>query len=186
MRWLRVRAARWIYTYHARLTLALFAFFVIPAITFAVWSYQRLRSDDLQTREVLVRETLNAVAAGNEYEQLPGAARRFDTPLFLYTGGSLDRTSDSLLDVLAPTGRQLPPSVELAPHERRRALRNAGSTARRRENALRLQRRCGRSGALRACGAGPPATISCWTGGVVIWECSCCFRRPLVLSPRYG
>lgn len=114
MRWLRVRASRWIYTYHARLTLALFAFFVIPAIAFAVWSYQRLRSDDLQTREVLVRETLNAVAAGNEYEQLPGAARRFDTPLFLYSDGFLDRTSDSLLDVLAPTGWQLPPAVELS------------------------------------------------------------------------
>jgi len=114
VRWLRVRAARWIYTYHARLTLALFAFFVIPAIAFAVWSYQRLKSDDFQTREVLVRETLNAVAAGNEYQQLPGAARRFDTPLFLYTDGFLDRTSDSLLDVLAPTGRQLPPPVELS------------------------------------------------------------------------
>jgi two-component system, NtrC family, nitrogen regulation sensor histidine kinase NtrY len=113
VRWLRVRAARWIYTYHARLTLALFAFFVIPAIAFAVWSYQRLRSDDVQTREVLVEETLNAVAAGNEYQQLPGAARRFDTPLFLYTDGFLDRASDSLLDVLAPTGRALPPPVEL-------------------------------------------------------------------------
>jgi signal transduction histidine kinase len=87
---------------------------VIPAIAFAVWSYQRLRSDDVQTREVLVRETLNAVAAGNEYEQLPGAARRFDTPLFLYSNGFLDRTSDSLLDALAPTGRQLPPPVELS------------------------------------------------------------------------
>ena len=114
VRWLRVRAARWIYTYHARLTLALFAFFVIPAIAFAVWSYQRLKSDDFQTREVLVRETLNAVAAGNEYQQLPGAARRFDTPLFLYSDGFLDRTSDSLLDALAPTGRQLPPAVELS------------------------------------------------------------------------
>jgi len=114
VRWMRVRAARWIYTYHARLTLALFAFFVIPAIAFAVWSYQRLRSDDVQTREVLVRETLNAVTAGNEYQQLPGAARRFDTPLFLYSNGLLDRTSDSLLDVLAPTGRPLPPPVELS------------------------------------------------------------------------
>ena len=114
MRWLRVRVARWIYTYHARLTLALFAFFVIPAIAFALWSYQRLRSDDLQTREVLVHETLNAVAAGNEYQQLPGAARRFDTPLFLYSNGFLDRTSDSLLDVLAPTGLPLPPPVELS------------------------------------------------------------------------
>jgi signal transduction histidine kinase len=114
VRWVRVRAARWIYTYHARLTLALFAFFVIPAVAFAVWSYQRLRSDDVQTREVLVLETLNAVAAGNEYQQLPGAARRFDTPLFLYSNGFLDRASDSLLDVLAPTGRALPPQVELS------------------------------------------------------------------------
>ncbi len=113
-RWIRVRAAHWIYTYHARLTLALFAFFVIPAIAFAVWSYRRLRSDDLQTREVLVRETLHAVLAANEYEQLPGAARRFDTPLFLYSNGFLERTSDSLLDVLVPTGRPLPPAVQLS------------------------------------------------------------------------
>jgi two-component system nitrogen regulation sensor histidine kinase NtrY len=112
-RWMRVRAARWIYTYHARLTLALFAFFVIPAVAFAVWSYQRLRSDDLQTREVLVRETLQSVLAANEYEQLPRAASRFDTPLFLYSNGLLERTSDTLLDVLAPTGRVLPPPVQL-------------------------------------------------------------------------
>ncbi|HEY6088909.1 MAG TPA: histidine kinase dimerization/phospho-acceptor domain-containing protein, partial [Gemmatimonadaceae bacterium] len=112
-RWMRVRAAHWIYTYHARLTLALFAFFVIPAVAFAVWSYQRLRSDDLQTREVLVRETLHDVLAANEYDQLPGAARRFDTPLFLYSNGLLARTSDSLLDVLAPTGRPVPPPVQL-------------------------------------------------------------------------
>ena len=113
LRWLRVRAAHWIYTYHARLTLALFAFFVIPAVAFAVWSYQRLRSDDLQTREVLVRETLHAVVAGNEYSQLPAAARRFDTPLFLYTGGLLERASDSVLYELAPAGRALPPAVQL-------------------------------------------------------------------------
>jgi two-component system nitrogen regulation sensor histidine kinase NtrY len=111
-RWLRVRAARWIFTYHARLTLALFAFFVIPAAAFAIWSYQRLRSDDLQTREVLVRETLHAVSA-NEYSHLSAAASRFDVPLFLYSNGLLDRTSDSLLDVLAPTGRPLPPPVQL-------------------------------------------------------------------------
>src|SRR5207237_8716946 len=97
LRWLRVRAAEWIYTYHARLTLALFAFFVIPAVAFAVWSYQRLRGDDLQTREALVSETLRAVSAGNEYTQLPGVSRRFDTPLFLYSEGSLKRTSDSVL-----------------------------------------------------------------------------------------
>ncbi|MFN2636599.1 MAG: ATP-binding protein [Gemmatimonadaceae bacterium] len=113
VRWLRVRAARWIYTYHARLTVALFAFFVIPAVAFAIWSYRRLRSDDLQTREVLVGETLHAVVMANEYTQLPGAARRFDTPLFLFNNGFLSNTSDSLFDVLAPAGRSLPPAVQL-------------------------------------------------------------------------
>ena len=113
VRWLRVRAARWIYTYHARLTLALFAFFVIPAIAFAFWSYQRLRSDDLQTREVLVHETLRAVISGNQFEQLPGAARQFDAPLFLYSNSMLTETSDSLLDALSPLGRPLPPPVQL-------------------------------------------------------------------------
>jgi two-component system, NtrC family, nitrogen regulation sensor histidine kinase NtrY len=113
VRWLRVRAGHWIYTYHARLTLALFAFFVVPAVAFAIWSYQRLRSDDLQTKEVLVRETLHAVALANEYEQLPAAERRFETPLFLYSNGFLARTSDSLLDALAPAGRPLPPAVQV-------------------------------------------------------------------------
>ncbi len=112
-RWVRVRAARWIYTYRARLTLALFTFFIVPAIAFALWSYQRLRSDDEQTREVLVRETLNAVVSGNEYERLPAASERFDTPLFLYSNGFLERTSDGLLDALAPAGRALPPRVQL-------------------------------------------------------------------------
>ena len=112
-RWVKVRAARWMYTYHARLTLALFAFFVIPAVAFALWSYQRLRSDDLQTREVLVQETLRAVESGNEYQQLPGAARRFETPLFLYSNSMLAASSDSVLDVLSPVGRPLPPPVQL-------------------------------------------------------------------------
>ena len=112
-RWMRGRAAHWIYTYHARLTLALFGFFVVPAVAFAVWSYQRLRSDDLQTREALVRETLHSVVSTNELDELPGASRRFGTPLLLYSSGLLDRTSDSLLDVLAPTGRALPPPVHL-------------------------------------------------------------------------
>src|SRR5687768_8325457 len=113
VRWVRVRAARWVYTYRARLTLALFTFFIIPAIAFALWSYQRLQSDDEQTREVLVRETLDAVGSGNEYDRLPTAAQRFDTPLFLYRNGFLERASDELLDALAPAGRALPPAVQV-------------------------------------------------------------------------
>lgn len=113
VRWVRARASRWMYTYRTRLTLALFTFFMVPAVAFALWSYQRLRSDDEQTREVLVRETLNAVRSGNEYDQLPAAAARFDTPLFLYSEGFLRRTSDVLIDALAPAGRSLPPAVQL-------------------------------------------------------------------------
>jgi signal transduction histidine kinase len=60
-----------------------------------------------------VRETLHAVALANEYEQLPAAERRFETPLFLYSNGFLARTSDSLLDALAPAGRPLPPGVQV-------------------------------------------------------------------------
>src|SRR5665213_266154 len=61
-RWLRIQRRRWMGSYRAQLTLALFAFFVIPAGAFAAWSYQRLRSDDDHARDLLVRETLRGVA----------------------------------------------------------------------------------------------------------------------------
>jgi signal transduction histidine kinase len=112
-RWLRARAASWMRTYRARLTLALFAFFVIPAIAFALWSYQRLRSDDRQTRELLVNETLQTVASGATSTGLAEAGTRFDTPLFRYGAGFLNAASDSLYASLAPGGIALPPPVEL-------------------------------------------------------------------------
>ncbi|MBA3466008.1 MAG: hypothetical protein H0T21_01260 [Gemmatimonadaceae bacterium] len=113
LRWMRSRASRWIYTYRARLTLALFTFFVIPAVAFAMWSYQRLRSDDLQTREVVVRETLHTVLSGSEFNDLATSGKRFDVPLFLYANGFLERASDPLFEELVPTGRALPPAAQL-------------------------------------------------------------------------
>ena len=44
-RWLRARRRTWGRSYRARLSLALFAFFVMPALAFAVWSYQQLATD---------------------------------------------------------------------------------------------------------------------------------------------
>jgi signal transduction histidine kinase len=117
-RWLKARAGRWMRTYRARLTLALFAFFVFPALAFALWSYQRLRSDDRQTRELLVGETLQTVGSGVAAENLADAARRFDAPLFRYAGGFLDAASDSLFAALAPGGIALPPPVHLEILER--------------------------------------------------------------------
>ena len=61
-RWVRGRAIRWVQSYRGRLTLALFMFFVVPAVAFAAWSYQRLRGDDRNVRQLLVRETLHTAA----------------------------------------------------------------------------------------------------------------------------
>jgi signal transduction histidine kinase len=113
-RWLRMQRRTWLRSYRAQLTVALFAFFVIPAGVFAAWSYQRLRSDDDQARDLLVRETLRGVAVYTDSAKLSDIAAKFQTPLFLYADGVLLASSDTVLDALAPIGRLLPPSAALA------------------------------------------------------------------------
>jgi signal transduction histidine kinase len=114
LRWVRARAGKWIRSYRGRLTLALSAFFAIPALAFSVWSYQRLRNDDRDVRELLVRETLDAVVSSADSGNAVGSVPRpYNTPLFLYSGGLLTAASDSLLDVLSPAGRALPVRVHL-------------------------------------------------------------------------
>ena len=112
-RWARSRASRWTRSYRGRLTLALFTFFVVPAVAFAGWSYQRLRGDDRGVRELLVREALVAAA-----EESPAATRMVyepgETPLFLYSRAVLTSASDSLYEMIAPAGRLLPPPVHLS------------------------------------------------------------------------
>ncbi len=113
-RWLRMQRRRWMGSYRAQLTLALFAFFVIPAGAFAAWSYQRLRSDDDHARDLLVRETLRGVAVYTDSAKLSDIAAKFQTPLFLYADGILRASSDPVLDALAPLGRLMPKSAALA------------------------------------------------------------------------
>ncbi|MDQ3517243.1 MAG: ATP-binding protein [Gemmatimonadota bacterium] len=110
-RWIAARRARWARSYRARLTLALFAFFVIPAAAFATWSYQRLRTDDRQSRELLVLETLRSVTGERAINEDRGRATRGDLPLLLYRGGVLRETSDPLLESLTPVGRFLHPDI---------------------------------------------------------------------------
>jgi signal transduction histidine kinase len=112
-RWLRARRRSWGRSFRARLSLALFAFFVIPATAFAIWSYEQLATDATQSRAVLVRETLRALAAPQRPLWLPAESDRLDTPLFLYYGGELVETSDSLLTDMAPIGRFLDRDAEL-------------------------------------------------------------------------
>jgi signal transduction histidine kinase len=112
-RWLRARQRTWRRSYRARLTLALFAFFVIPASAFAVWSYRQLLVDARQTRMLLVHETLRAVTPPSQVGPwIAGESGRLDTPLLLYRGGQLEAAGDPLHESLAPVGRFLRPDVE--------------------------------------------------------------------------
>ncbi|HEU4993500.1 MAG TPA: ATP-binding protein [Gemmatimonadaceae bacterium] len=112
VRWMSVRRRRLARSYRVRLTLALFAFFMVPAIAFAIWSYQQLSSDAARSRELLVRETLRSVApAGAPHDWMTRESRRLGSPLFAYEGGMLRAASDTLLEELAPVGRMLEPDV---------------------------------------------------------------------------
>ena len=113
-RWLRARRRTWARSYRLRLTIALFAFFVIPALAFAVWSYQRLSSEAIGARDVLVRETLRSVQplAHLYGTWLPDDSVLLNTPLMAYYGGELRDASDPLLTSLAPVGRFLRDDVE--------------------------------------------------------------------------
>ena len=113
VRWASARVGRWAASYRARLTFSLFGFFVVPAIVFAIWSYQRLRSDDRQSRDLLVRETLRAFTASQRFDQLDDEEERLGAPLFLYADGELRATSDSLYNQIAPLGRFLPKDIAL-------------------------------------------------------------------------
>ena len=111
-RWVSVRRRRWARSYRIRLTVALFGFFMLPAVAFAVWSYQQLSTDASRARELLVRETLRSVEpAETTAEWLARESRRVQAPLLLYTDGQLTSASDTLLMELAPMGRMLPHQV---------------------------------------------------------------------------
>ena len=108
LRWIAVRRRRWARSYRIRLTVALFAFFMIPAVAFAAWSYQQLSTDASRARELLVRETLRSVEPTEvPAEWLARESRRVQAPLMLYRDGALTAASDTLLLELSPVGRIL-------------------------------------------------------------------------------
>lgn len=113
-RWLRARRRQWWGSYRARLSLALFAFFFIPAAAFAAWSYRQLANDARQARQLLVTETLRAAAPDSAAGWLAVEGRRLGTPLLLYVNGELRQASDTLVEMMAPFGRLLDPGVQEA------------------------------------------------------------------------
>ena len=114
-RWMRARRRTWWRSYRSRLSLALFVFFIVPAVAFAVWSYGNLAADAAQSRVLLVTETLRALSFPLPSPvRLADESNRLDTPLFLYANGELRETSDPLYDDLAPIGRLLRPRIEMS------------------------------------------------------------------------
>ena len=108
---LRVQVRRWGTSYRSRLTVVLFAFFVIPALVFALWSYERLRTEDRQSRDLVLREALRGISTDEEARRGASLVGHTDIPLLLYRNGELGGASQPLFDALAPMGAFLPPSA---------------------------------------------------------------------------
>ncbi len=113
-RWVRLQR-RNIRSYRARLSIALFLFFLVPAATFAVWSWRQLVDDAQAARRLLVTETMRAFDGDpTRADVLSMEARRLDTKLLVYQSGILAAASDSTFAELAPMGYLLRPEVALA------------------------------------------------------------------------
>ncbi|CAN5402246.1 hypothetical protein BH09GEM1_BH09GEM1_34730 [soil metagenome] len=113
-RWTRLQR-RNIRSYRARLSIALFLFFLVPAAAFAVWSRRQLVDDAQASRRLLVTETMRAFDGDpGRADVLRTEARRLDTKLLVYQSGVLVAASDSTFAELAPMGYLLRPEVALA------------------------------------------------------------------------
>lgn len=112
-RWLRQRARQLSRSYRIRLSLALLAFFVVPAAAFAGWAAYRLREDDRSARELIVREALRVAALEPSQTALAEISADVDASLYLYRDGQLTAASNPMLDLLAPIGRLLPRNLPL-------------------------------------------------------------------------
>jgi signal transduction histidine kinase len=105
-----IRTPRWrrlARSFRVRLAGTLAAFFIIPAVGFALWSFARLADEAEAARDILVAQNLRdaAPAAADLLRAEPARregdlrtlARRVDADLALYRGGRLAGASDSLL-----------------------------------------------------------------------------------------
>jgi nitrogen fixation/metabolism regulation signal transduction histidine kinase len=111
---MRVGVRQWGTSYGSRLTVVLFAFFMIPALVFALWSYERLRSEDRQSRDLVLREALRGISTDEEARRGASLVGHTDIPLLLYRNGELSGASQPLFDALAPMGAYLPPSAYMS------------------------------------------------------------------------
>jgi len=111
--------ARWLPQVHrslrARLTVSLAAFFVLPTVAFALWSYARQGDEFRRSRELLIARTLQDAAAAlesdtvSDAQELPDVAQRVDAELVLSRGGVLEAGSAPVLADLGLVDWLVPP-----------------------------------------------------------------------------
>jgi hypothetical protein len=97
-------------SFRIRLAATLGAFFILPAVGFAAWSFTRLAEEVARSRDLLITQTLRdaAITAGGSLsgggpavdERLRELSRRIDADLALYQGGLLVGTSTQELEDL--------------------------------------------------------------------------------------
>jgi len=94
-------------SYRAQLTSVLVAFFVLPVLGFAAWSFARLADEARRSGDLLIRQTLRDAAGGAETvagdppdaigHSLAELGRRLDAELWLYRRGVLVATSSPVM-----------------------------------------------------------------------------------------
>jgi signal transduction histidine kinase len=101
----------------ARLTVSLAAFFVVPTVALAAWSYARQEDEFLRSRELLMSRTLRDAGAaledatGDTAAALGDVAQNVDAELVLSQGGRLVASSAPVLSDLGLVDWLLPPRV---------------------------------------------------------------------------
>jgi signal transduction histidine kinase len=113
----RPRGLRWrsmSRSFRVRLAVTLGAFFILPAVGFAVWSFYRLSDEAERSRDLLITGTLrDAVLTSGDLlgrgtpvaDRLRELSRRIDADLALYRGGTLVGTSTAVLEDLGIVGQ---------------------------------------------------------------------------------
>lgn len=105
-------------SFRVRLAVTLGAFFILPAVGFAAWSFVRLAQEAERSRDLLITQTLRdaVLTAGGNLNRGASAgpgllelSRRIDADLALYHGGRLAGTSTAVLEDLGVVGQLMDP-----------------------------------------------------------------------------
>ncbi|MBA3345352.1 MAG: hypothetical protein H0T44_08640, partial [Gemmatimonadales bacterium] len=106
-------------SFRIRLAATLAAFFILPAVGFAAWSFSRLAEEVERSRDILITQTLRdaVISAGGSLrtggpainERLSELSRRVDADLAVYEGGRLAGTSTQVLEDLGVMTQLLDP-----------------------------------------------------------------------------